>query len=861
MLPQGHITDFNFDHGFKKHKYYFAMTQPSPQDILPLVRQPSRYLGNEINRVIKDLKNVDLRMALAFPDMYEIGTSHFGMQILYDRLNARADIAAERVFTPDVDMQTHLKAADLPLTSLESGLPLRRFDIIGFSLLYELNYTNILAMLDLARIPFYARERDDAYPMIIAGGPCTVNPEPVAKFFDAMVVGDGEDTIMAMADTWMAWKKDASDKNDLLQRWQQIEGVYIPSFFNATISDDGITRLVALNTEYSTVRRAILPDLDQTSFPVSPVVPYGRPVHDRLRMEISRGCTRGCRFCQAGMIYRPVRDRAPETILGLTEEGFATTGYDEISLLSLSTGDYRCIAPLLEELMTRHAADHRAVSFPSLRADTLTSNLVRLIKKVRKTGFTIAPEAGSQRLRDLINKNITLTDIEKSVQLVFEQGWNVIKLYFMIGLPTETQDDLKAIVDLVKHLRRIRPPKGGRRPGINVSITTFIPKAHTPFQWHSQISLTESRQKIEWLREELKPTRVRFKWQKPEVSWVEGLFSRGDRRLAHLLVTAYHRGCRFDGWSDHFDFDKWQAAFDEVNLDVDFFTTRKRSFEAPLPWDHIDVRLSQSFLQKEWERAIDGQMTIDCRDGKCHQCGVCDFKTIAPVVFTDAPEDRNLPVDGKKKPPLTYKKIRLTFTKTDDARYFGHLEMVNIFIRAFHRAQISLKFSQGFHPKPKISFTDSLPVGMESLNESLTIEVPSNTNLNAMINGLNGQLPAGLTVTGASRIQGRNRLSAPNIICYQIKLKEGQFDPLLMRAFIEKESWIHEKKTAKGKVIRIDAKEIVQEMTLSSDKQLTLCLHQKPGKSLRPPELIKNIFSLADKDIKLARIVKQQDNL
>jgi len=841
------------------------MTESKLSDILPLVRQPSRYLGNEINRIQKDLSAVDLRMALAFPDMYEIGTSHFGMQILYDRLNSRNNIAAERVFTPDVDMQARLKAAGQPLTALESGRPLRRFDIIGFSLLYELNYTNILSMLDLAGIPFYAADRRQSDPLIIAGGPCTANPEPVAPFFDAMVVGDGEETILALADIWMAWKKEGgTEKDALLRRWQAVEGMYIPSFFDVVFDTAGHARLSARHPDFPTVRRAVLPDLNQTDFPAAPVVPYGRPVHDRLRMEISRGCTRGCRFCQAGMIYRPVRDRAPEAILSLTQKGLDATGYDEISLLSLSTGDYGCIGPLLTQLMTRHAADHRAVSFPSLRADTLTPELIGLIKKVRKTGFTIAPEAGSQRMRDLINKNITRADVEKSVRFVFEQGWQVIKLYFMIGLPTETRDDLQAIVDLVKDLRRIRPPKGRRRPGMNVSVTTFIPKAHTPFQWHAQISLEESRQKIDWLREQLKPARVRFKWQRPEVSWIEGIFSRGDRRLASLLVAAHRKGCRFDGWSDHFDFDRWQAAMDETGLDADFYTTRQRSFDDPLPWDHIDARVSRSFLVKEWQRALDGQTTGDCRQGKCYQCGVCDFKTIAPVVFSGNPADAAAPEapfreNREKNPPQSYKKLQLTYTKTNDARFFGHLEMVNIFVRAFRRAGVDLKFTEGFHPKPKISFADSLPVGMESLNEFLTIEVPSHTNIDALPGRLNSQLPDGLSVTGVMPPGGRKQSQPPDVVCYRIDLQTGQFDPSCLQAFIARKTWLHEKRTVKGKVTRLDLKKMVHTVTLSADRQLTLCLTRKPGPSLRPSEVLKAIFSLGDGEIRQARIVKTQD--
>lgn len=834
------------------------MTKPTLQDILPLVKQPSRYIGNEINQIKKNLEQMSLRLVLAFPDMYEIGTSHFGMQILYDQLNHRSDIAAERVFTPDVDMQAELKSAELPLMSLESGWPLDRFDIIGFSLLYELNYTNVLTMLDLAGIPFFARQRDSSHPLIIAGGPCMANPEPVADFFDAMVVGDGEEAFIALADAWLAWKKEKSqDRNRLFRRWQRIEGVYIPSFFEVTFDEAGLSHVMARDPEFPTVRRAILPNLDRARFPLSPVIPFGRPVHDRLRMEISRGCTRGCRFCQAGMFYRPARDRSPQTILSLTQEGLDTTGYDEISLLSLSTGDYACIAPLLEELMTRHAPDHRAVSFPSLRADTLTPQLINLIKKVRKTGFTIAPEAGSQRLRDLINKNITQTDIEKSVEMVFEQGWDLIKLYFMIGLPTETQADLAAIVELVKHLRRIRPSKGRRRPGMNVSVTTFVPKAHTPFQWAAQIPLAESEQKIDWLREQLKMPGVRFKWQKPQVSLVEGIFARGDRRLSRLLVAAYQRGCRFDGWSDHFDFNKWMAASSDIGLAPSFFTSRKRSLDEALPWDHIDIRVSKKFLKKEWAKALEGQTTSDCRQGQCHHCGVCDFKTIAPVVFTDEPDTRTIPVDRGQKEPTVYTKVRLAYTKTGDARYFGHLEMINIFIRAFRRARIALKFTQGFHPKPKISFADSLPVGMESLSEFLTVDVSSKIDLNEMVTRLNDQLPAGLAVIGPVNQDDRASASDPKVICYRVVLKAGRFDEAYHRDFVAKASWIHEKRTAKGKVVRVDAKKIVQKLTIATDKELILCLYQEVGKSLRPSELLKSIFFLSDLDVKQARIVKQ----
>ena len=470
------------------------------QDILPLVEKPSSYLGNEINSIRKGLDKVKLRVALAFPDLYEIGTSHFGMQIIYHILNKDQQIAAERVFTPGSDMEEYLILSGLPLTTLESQTPLWRFDIIGFSLLYELNYTNILTMFELGKIPFFARERDSDAPLVIAGGPCTCNPEPVADLFDAMVVGDGEGVVMEMAQAWIRWEKTGNrDKAKLLTEWSGIKGVYIPAFYQVTYDPAGfqvpIPRPFDQTMNKGQVSRAVFADLDKAPFPGDPVVPYGKPVHDRLRLEISRGCSRGCRFCQAGMIYRPVRERSPDTLLCQTDKCLASTGYEDISLLSLSTGDYQYLIPLIERLMDQSEYKNIAVSLPSLRADRLTPDLMKQIKRVRKTGFTIAPEAGSQRLRDIINKNITEQEVADAVKHAFDLGWQRIKLYFMIGLPYETGDDLRAIVDFVKDLRKISAPKKNNGK-INVSISTFIPKPHTPFQWASQITRLESKEKL-----------------------------------------------------------------------------------------------------------------------------------------------------------------------------------------------------------------------------------------------------------------------------------------------------------------------------------------------------------------------------
>jgi radical SAM family uncharacterized protein len=521
------------------------MSEISIQDVLPWVQMPSRYLGGEVNSVHKKWDTTRLHVALAFPDLYEIATSHFGIQILYSILNNQESILAERVFAPAVDMEDQLRQNKIDLGSLESQTPLHRFDIVGFSLLYELNYTNMVNMLDLGRIPILAEEREERHPLVIAGGPCMCNPEPVADFFDAIVVGDGEAVILQMSDAWMKWRSSGkARKKDLLIAWSKIPGIYIPSFFDPAEGKESSGPLIPKYENYRKIERAVVCDLDGTDFPLDPIVPFGKPIHDRLRMEIARGCTRGCRFCQAGMIYRPVRERNPQNVLDSIKRSMQGTGYEDLSLLSLSTGDYSCVAPLIEHIMAFKQHDRLAVSLPSLRAGSLTPELMELIKKVRKTGFTIAPEAGSQRLRDVINKNITAADIYETVQNAFSLGWKLIKLYFMVGLPTETGEDVAAIVDLVKGLIKTTQP-AGKRIRINVSVATFVPKPHTPFQWESQIPLAEARAKINWLKDKLQLPGIQVKWQDPRVSMIEGVWSRGDRKLARVLIDAWKSGCRF----------------------------------------------------------------------------------------------------------------------------------------------------------------------------------------------------------------------------------------------------------------------------------------------------------------------------
>jgi radical SAM-linked protein len=553
------------------------------------------------------------------------------------------------------------------------------------------------------------------------------------------------------------------------------------------------------------------------------------------------------------MIYRPVRERSPQTLMYLARRSLAATGFEDMSLLSLSSGDYGCIVPLLEGLMASHAGDHVAISLPSLRAGTLTPELMSLIKRVRKTGFTIAPEAGSQRLRDVINKNIGEAEILAAVENAFELGWRAIKLYFMIGLPTETEADLKEMVDLVKRLRRTK----GRRGQINVSVATFIPKPHTPFQWAPQMSLDESEAKIRWLRRQLKLPGVKFKWQNPQVSLIEGIFARGDRRLATLLEAAYDRGCRFDGWSDQFELERWQQAFEQVGTDPSFYTTRVRDLCEPLPWDHLDLRVSKDYLRDEWHRALGSESSVDCRDGDCLQCGSCDFQQIEPRThrhFEPTSEKR-----ATGNPPPRFRKMHLRYSKTGPAKYFGHLELKNIIIRAFKRAGIPLRYSEGFHPQPKVSFQDALPIGLESESEDMVLQVATGMDAGLIANRLNDQLPAGIEILDCRPATAKVlRPPTAATIRYEIILADGAFEPAELDAFMGHPNPTITISRPKGRLKKIEIKDILVDISLPGPNQLYLTLASVPGKTLRPAELIAFVFSLPEEQLKQARIVKKQ---
>lgn len=605
------------------------------ETILPRVTKPGRYTNNELNAVHKDWGQTAVTMALAFPDVYDIGMGHLGFKILYHIINERRDALAERVFAPWVDMEEELARAAIPLMALESRQPLGAFDIVGFTLQYELSYTNILRMLDLAGIPRRSCEREAEHPLVIAGGPCAFNAEPLAPFLDCVVLGEGEEVIHEVLDTVRDWKAaDGRSRAGVRSALAGIPGVYVPSLYTVYYDKEG--RFARIEPDSPEVPRRIekraVSDLDAADYPQSFVVPYVEVVHDRVMAEVMRGCTRGCRFCQAGMLYRPVRERSPEKLKEQIDTLIQSTGYGEVALTSLSTGDYSCIASLITDLTSDYAEDSVALSLPSLRTDSFSVQLAEEIQKFRRTGLTFAPEAGTTRLRDVINKNVTDSDLLDAAAGAFRAGWHSIKLYFMIGLPTETESDVLGIADLAKRVLAIgrqELPKGGKRPTVTVSAASFVPKCHTPFQWVAQDTAAVLRQKQDLLRRELRGPGLQFQYHDVRSSFLEAVFARGDRRLAAVLEEAAARGCRFDGWDEHFDYDAWLAAFDAVGLAPEDYALRERDAAEPFPWEHLDAGVEREFLWDEYQQALAGKPSGDCRFEQCLQCGVCARFTLS----------------------------------------------------------------------------------------------------------------------------------------------------------------------------------------------------------------------------------------
>ncbi len=591
--------------------------------ILPMVEKPARYTGGEYGETIKE--NADFTFALCFPDTYEIGMSHLGSRILYNIVNKLDGVACERAYAPWTDMEKLMRENDIPMYSLETKKPLSEFDVVGFSLLYELCYTNILTMLDLAKIPFYSKDRDERYPLIVCGGPCVCNPEPIADFFDVVMFGDGEEMLPELIEVCRQAKIDGLSRHELLLRLKDIQGVYIPSFYEPEYSgQDFVSLKKKEKSAPEKIQRRILKNLDSAEYIGKPIVPHIQIVHDRIPLELFRGCTRGCRFCQAGFIYRPIRERKMQTLMTQARELIACTGYDEISLFSLSSGDYSDIHEIVPALIDEFSDKRVSLSLPSLRIDSFLKDSLEKISSVRKSGLTFAPEAGTQRLRDVINKGVTEADLLKSVHEAFESGWSSVKLYFMIGLPTETDGDILGIAELAQKVRReyYSLPKEKRMQGlrITVSASSFVPKPFTPFEFCAQDTLDELRRKQQLLRDALSKVKgVDFSYHESLVSTLESVFAKGDRRLASVIAYAYNHGARFDAWDEFFKPEIWQAGFDDANYDRNYVAHRQRSVDEPLPWDHMDAVVTREYLIREYENAMNAQITSDCRKG-CNGC-------------------------------------------------------------------------------------------------------------------------------------------------------------------------------------------------------------------------------------------------
>ena len=807
---------------------------------LSSVIKPGRYIGRELNAVAKDHKSVDIKVALCYPDLYEIAMSNYGISIIYNLINSRKDALCERVFAVWSDFEKLLRRDRISIFTLETRTELSQFDIIGFSLEYEFTYTNMINILDLAGIPIYSKMRDEKDPIIIAGGTAMYNPEPVADFLDGIVIGEGEEIMGEIIDVLKALKAKKAKRKEILEAFRSIPGLYVPSLY----SPDEI------------VKKRYIKELKKENYPSSPVVPYIPITHDRLTVEIMRGCTQGCRFCQAGFVSRPVRETPVDDVVSVASEGIKKTGWDEISLLSLSTSEHTRIHRIINALKSRLV--NTSISFPSLRGDAITQEFVGVLKDVKKGSLTLAPEAGTERLRGAINKNITDDSILRSCEVAIRNGWKKLKLYFMIGLPTETSMDIEGIVDLTRRIKRIMG-----RGALKISISPFVPKPHTPFQWLAQDSMELIREKENLIIRELSKERVQLSWRKPEVSFLETVFSRGTRELSKVIEMGWKMGSRFEEWSEEFNFDIWRRAFDDSGIDPYRFTTSLKGDK--LPWSFVDTGVRNEYLEMEARKAAAGEPTLDCRKVSCNNCGVCDQDEITKrgSIIQRETEEYSSQFGRKKKrsvtfSPLSKKRIRVRFSKAKPIIYISHLDTIRLISRAVRRANINVAYSKGFRKRPRISFGPPLPLGVFGAKEcfDLFFEQPFSGEIGSMLNRV---LPEGLKVLDVKPVFIKSPSISKIVSLLHYRIEPINIPQEKMNEFIEGEDIIVKRKKD-DKEVEINIRPFIHSLNKHNDT-VDIRIRCLPEGSVRIDEILSffEVDRLGDMNIERIGMFAEKD--